>query len=153
MMGQFVKRAQMIDPQTLFVITGDHGERFTFAKEVDRRTNSGIPIIFYGAGIDSNWLVGNSNASNTANFSQAFASSLQIAPTLAELVGRFGDTYESLVPSIFDQSQFVFNHELWLDNEGYHEQKADLPEAYKDKIDELRTIAIWRVKRGNVLAQ
>lgn len=157
MMGHFVKNTQKIDPNTLFVITGDHGERFTFAKEVDRRTNSGIPIIFYGAGIDSNWLVDSSgefnasNVSNTSSFSSMFASSLQIAPTLAELVGRPGDTYESLVPSIFNQSSFVFNHELWLDSEGYHEQKDGLAEKYKQTIDELLTIAIWRVKRGNEL--
>ncbi|WP_295238210.1 LTA synthase family protein [Veillonella sp.] len=153
MMGQFVKKAQTVDPQTLFVITGDHGERFTFAKEVDRRTNSGIPIIFYGAGIDANWLASHKdgNESGTSNSPLAFASSLQIIPTLAELVGRPGDTYESLVPSIFDQGSFVFNHELWLDQTGYHEQKEGLPAMYKQKIDELRTIAIWRVKRGNVL--
>lgn len=136
MMGQFVKKAQTVDPQTLFVITGDHGERFTFAKEVDRRTNSGIPIIFYGAGIDANWLASHKdgNESGTSNSPLAFASSLQIIPTLAELVGRPGDTYESLVPSIFDQGSFVFNHELWLDQTGYHEQKEGLPAMYKQKL-------------------
>ncbi|SUP43896.1 LTA synthase family protein [Veillonella criceti] len=151
MMGQFVKRAQTLDPRTLFVITGDHGERFTFAKEVDRRTNSGIPIIFYGAGIDANWLASEKGVATGFGITNTFASSLQIAPTLAELVGRYGDTYESLVPSIFESTIFVFNHELWLDTAGYHEQKDDLSETYRQKIDELRTIAIWRVKRGNAL--
>lgn len=31
---------------TLFVITGDHSERFSFAKEQDTRTLSSIPCIF-----------------------------------------------------------------------------------------------------------
>ena len=44
--------------------------------------------------------------------------SIQIIPTLAELVGRPGQTYEAMVPSLFTQEEFVFNHRLYLDKNG-----------------------------------
>lgn len=34
------------DPSALFVITGDHSERFNFAREVGPNVASTIPIIF-----------------------------------------------------------------------------------------------------------
>lgn len=140
MMGRFVKGVESFDPEALFVVTGDHGERFTFAKEVDKRTNSGVPIIVYGKGIQHNWAL-----------PQQYASSLQLIPTLAELVGRPGDTYESLVPSLFEPTPFAFNHALWIDKDGYHSLEEGLNETQKTYITDLRTIAIWRIIKGNSL--
>ena len=80
------------DPSALFVITGDHSERFNFAREVGPNVASTIPIIFYGRDIHKDWLAPN-----------AFGMSIQIIPTLAELAGRPGQTYEAMVPSLFTQ--------------------------------------------------
>ena len=49
-----------------------------------------------------------------------FGMSIQIIPTLAELVGRTGQTYEAMVPSLFNQGPFVFNHRLWMDKTGIY---------------------------------
>lgn len=47
-MGEFSSKRQS---DSLFVITGDHSERFTFAHEKGPKVASTIPIIFYGQGI------------------------------------------------------------------------------------------------------
>ena len=138
-MGEFINREEQQDPTALFVITGDHSERFNFAHDVGTNVASTIPIIFYGRGIHKDWLAPN-----------AFGMSIQIIPTLAELAGRKGQTYEAMVPSLFSQEQFVFNHRLWLDNNGkVSEQNSQMPAAYGDVIRTMRELAAWRIKHGN----
>ena len=53
-MGEFISKEEQSDPTSLFVITGDHSERFTFAREQSANVFSTIPIIFYGQGIKKN---------------------------------------------------------------------------------------------------
>ena len=140
-MGDFIAREETADPSALFVITGDHSERFNFAREVGPNVASTIPIIFYGRGIHKDWLAPN-----------AFGMSIQIIPTLAELVGRPGQTYEAMVPSLFTQEEFVFNHRLYLDKSGkVLEQSASMPQSYGDMIKNMRELAAWRIKHGDVI--
>lgn len=139
-MGVFVKAVEGIDANALFVITGDHAERFTFAKEVDIKTQSGIPAIFYGQGIKKEWLAPDS-----------YGTAIQIIPTLAELVGRKGQTYESLLPSLFEPMPFAFNHRLWIDRTGLYDKQRDMPDSYKAIVSAYRDISLWRVLRGNQL--
>jgi phosphoglycerol transferase MdoB-like AlkP superfamily enzyme len=54
--GKFVEVAQKQQPQTLFVLTGDHGERFNFATQVSLEAQSGVPCIFYGPGVTKSLL-------------------------------------------------------------------------------------------------
>lgn len=69
---------------------------------------------------------------------------------MAELVGRPGQTYEAMVPSLFTQEEFVFNHRLYLDNSGkLIEQGTNMPKAYGDVIKNMRELAAWRIKHGN----
>ena len=102
-MGEFISKEEQSDPTSLFVITGDHSERFTFAREQSANVFSTIPIIFYGQGIKKEWLSQN-----------AFGMSIQIIPTLAELVGRTGQTYEAMVPSLFNQGPFVDGYKWYF---------------------------------------
>ena len=100
---------------------------------------STIPIIFYGRDIHKDWLAPN-----------AFGMSIQIIPTLAELAGRPGQTYEAMVPSLFTQEEFVFNHRLYLDKNGkVLEQSASMPQSYGDMIKNMRELAAWRIKHGD----
>jgi phosphoglycerol transferase MdoB-like AlkP superfamily enzyme len=141
--GVFVKDALDIAPNTLFAITGDHAERFAFAKDVDIKTFSAVPAIFYGQGIQKEWIDKNKIGSHT-----------QIIPTLVELIAGKGYKYSSVLPSLFDDtSNAAFNHYL-LAKEG---------KIYKldnaDKTDEVlkqtaaRTVTIWRVKKGNKIEE
>ena len=164
-MGEFVEETEKAVPDSLFVITGDHGERFSFAKEMDLQTLASIPCIFYGKGIDPAWLP-----------EKQFGSALQVAPTLAVLVGRKGDSYTSLVPDLLQKQDFVFNHRLWGDDTGMHEQslqeptpsvsgssnadtvktepaphqtKKSMTAANRKQIEQLRQITAWRILKGN----
>lgn len=137
-MGNFIKTVETDNPSTLFILTGDHSERFTFSKEVDYRTHSAIPIIIHGQGLNSKW-----------RLPQHYASSIQLIPTLAELVGEPGYIYESLVPSIFDDTPVVFNYNLFIDSNGYHKIPDDLEGDKYAYVKAISTIATWRVVRGN----
>ena len=138
-MGQFVEQTQKTFPDTLYIITGDHAERFNFAKEVDLQSLSSIPCLIYGKGIRKEWLA------------SSFGSSLQIAPTIAELVGRKGQSYCSLVPSLMHSEPYAFNHRLWVNKEGLHLQNDSMPQPLKNYIKNLRDISAWRLKKGNTL--
>ena len=166
-MGEFVETVERDVPESLFVITGDHAERFSFAKEMDLQSLSSIPCIFYGKGIDPAWMPKNQ-----------FGSALQVTPTIAALVGRKGDTYNSIVPDLMQKQDFVFNHQLWADRNGMYvqdlreeqepdsrlsfksrvdiereqyslERKKPLSEAERNHMVTLRQIAAWRILKGN----
>lgn len=137
-MGEFISKEEQSDPTSLFVITGDHSERFTFAHEEGPKVASTIPIIFYGQGIKKEWLSPN-----------AFGMSIQIIPTLAELVGRTGQTYEAMVPSLFNQGPFVFNHRLWMDKTGIYVEDEKMPQAYANSMKTMRELTAWRLKHGD----
>lgn len=137
-MGEFISKEEQSDPTSLFVITGDHSERFTFAHEEGPKVASTIPIIFYGQGIKKEWLS-----------QDAFGMSIQIIPTLAELVGRTGQTYEAMVPSLFNQGPFVFNHRLWMDKTGIYVEDEKMPQDYAKYMKTMRELAAWRLKHGD----
>ena len=139
-MGEFISKEEQSDPTSLFVITGDHSERFTFAREQSANVFSTIPIIFYGQGIKKEWLSQN-----------AFGMSIQIIPTLAELVGRTGQTYEAMVPSLFNQGPFVFNHRLWMDTNGIYLENEQMPQDYANSMKTMRELTAWRLKHGDVI--
>ena len=139
-MGEFISKEEQVDPTALFVITGDHSERFTFAREEGPKVASTIPIIFYGQGIKKEWLS-----------PDAFGMSIQIIPTLAELVGRTGQTYEAMVPSLFNQGLFVFNHRLWMDKSGIYLEDEKMPQAYANYMKTMRELTAWRLKNGDVI--
>ena len=134
-MGEFISKEEQSDPTSLFVITGDHSERFTFAREQSANVFSTIPIIFYGQGIKKEWLS-----------QDAFGMSIQIIPTLAELVGRTGQTYEAMVPSLFNQGPFVFNHRLWMNKTGIYLEDEKMPQAYANAMKTMRELTAWRLK-------
>lgn len=168
-MGEFVETVEKTVPESMFVITGDHAERFSFAKEMDLKSISSIPCIFYGKGINPTWMP-----------QDQFGSALQIAPTIAALAGRKGDTYSSLVPDLLQQQEFVFNHRLWANAAGMYEMKEEttlqtetkaketvaangqtettlqanrlqsgFTKTYRQRVNFLRQIAAWRILKGN----
>lgn len=136
-MGKFIRAAQSQDPSTLFVVTGDHAERFDFSRDVSLWAKSGIPCFFYGDGIGKDLF-----AAGTAG------SHLQIAPTLAELLLPPGGTYESLLPPL-TRSRRAFNHRLYLEDGRIGEQKDLQDAAFRQFIEAARTVAVWRATKGS----
>lgn len=135
-MGKFIERTEIKFPDTLFVITGDHSERFNFAKEEDLKTLSAIPCIFYGKGVDKNWFNDKSVGCH-----------MQIASTLAEMIAPHGFTYSAILPNMFENQNAVYNHRLWAYNGeiGLQSQNKQI-----EKIaDTARDISAWRILKGN----
>lgn len=133
--GEFIGEAEKIAPKSVFIITGDHSERFTFAKEQDARTRAAIPCIFYGYQITPELL---KDASVGCH--------MQLAGTLAEIYGEQGMQYSSILPSMFECSE-VFNYNLYgnMDIMESLSKHADM----QQKADNARSIAAWRVLKGN----
>ena len=137
-MGSFVRQTEKLKPDTLFVITGDHAERFTFSKDVDDKTLSAIPCIIYGQGVQRNWLPAN-----------ATGCAMQIMPTLAEIVGKPDMQYSSVLPGLFTNDKPVFNHCFYAWDDKIFSLNAKTPDDIKDRFDAAKKITAWRVVKGN----
>lgn len=135
-MGEFVAQAEKQLPDSLFIITGDHMERFSFAVEQDTRIMMSVPCIVYGQGVQKDWFKEN-----------AVGCHMQIAGTLAELFAPAGFTYSAMLPSMFE-SNFAFNHRLFAQNGEIKEQKNIDAQLLKE-INAMRKVAAWRVQKGN----
>lgn len=132
--GEFVKDIDNNNQDSLIVITGDHSERFTFAKEQNTEALSAVPCIFYGPGIKQFW------------FENAAGCHIQIAGTIAEMIAPAGFTYTALWPNMF-MEQSVFNHRLYADND-----RMDLLTRNKEincMADYAKSIAAWRILKGD----
>ena len=129
--GNFVKITEVVEPNSLFVITGDHSERFHFAKEQDVKTKSAIPCVFYGEGISkamfNNVQIGVHN---------------QIAGTIAELIAPAGFEYSAMMGNMFVENA-VFNHHLSADGNGIKSLNKDI--KLNKKAADVKKIAAWRV--------
>lgn len=138
--GELVRTIESAHPDTLFVITGDHSERFSFKSAEDTRTLSTIPCIFYGAGVAPEWFG-----------DKSVGTALQIAGTIAEIVAPPGFSYTALLPSMFS-AKTVFNHRLYA-TDGELAEIAQAPEEVRDYAANLRTIAAYYVLRGNKIVE
>lgn len=139
MMGEFIRHTEKSYPDALFIVTGDHAERFLYTKEMDLKTLSAVPAIIYGEGIDPNWLPKGAVGAHT-----------QLIPTLVELIAPVGTTYYSMVPSLFADGYSGYNYRLWVDREAIHLlSDKNTPKDVLDRVDAGKMIATWRVIKGN----
>ena len=136
-MGSFVRDTEKLKPDTLFVVTGDHAERFTFSKDVDDKTYSAIPCIIYGQGVQKDWLP-----------DDATGCAMQILPTLAEIAGQPNMQYSSILPSLFNNDTPVFNHKFYAWEDKIYDLNAKTPDSIKDRADAAKKITAWRVVKG-----
>lgn len=136
-MGDFVKAVEKKHSDSLFIITGDHSERFDFAIEQDGRTRSTIPCIFYGQGVQKNWFSENSVGCH-----------MQLAGTLAEILAPAGFEYNAMMDSMFINN-FVFNHNLFAqgDKLGTIDKLTD--KQQNEEIAAMRNVSAWRILKGN----
>lgn len=139
-MGRFVRQTEKLRPDTLFVVTGDHAERFTFSKDVDDKTLSAIPCIIYGQGVQKNWLP-----------AKATGCAMQIAPTLAEIIGKPDMQYSSILPSLFVNDKPVFNHRFYAWDDKIFDLNAKTSDDIKARSDAAKKITAWRVVKGNTI--
>lgn len=133
--GDFVHEVEKSRDDTLFIITGDHSERFSFKREESKRILSTIPCIFYGKYVTPDLFK-----------ADAVGTEIQLAGTLAEMLGEPGFSYMALVPSMFT-SDFAFNHNLFARGKelGAINTLAENEQSY---IEALRQIGAYYILRG-----
>ncbi len=129
--GDFVKTTEAVEPDSLFIITGDHSERFHFAREQATKTRTAIPCVFYGKGITKemfeNVKVGVHN---------------QLAGTIAELIAPAGFEYSAMLESMFNE-KVVYNGHLYATEDGVNTLNKN--KSVEDKVAEAKKVAAWRV--------
>lgn len=142
--GDMVRAIEKRDKTALFVITGDHSERFSFVRSESIKVKSIVPCIFYGAGVEK--------ARKTIDTGSA----IQIPATLVELIAPVGHEYCSLLPGMLNQPDgaFVFNERMYVvggqvgirTDEGMEKLEPDS----KKIIDAGNKLsAYWLIKGGN----
>lgn len=141
-MGDFVKKVEEIYPDSLFVITGDHSERFDFAIEQDTMTKSTIPCIFYGQGVQQSWFGDDSIGCH-----------MQLPATLAEMLGDKEFKYSSLMPSFYNQDSYIFNYRIYVKDGKIGEVSKLEDKQLKEYTDSMRGIGAWRVLKGNLIKE
>ncbi len=133
--GAFVKTTEAVEPNSLFIITGDHSERFHFAKEQATKTRTAIPCVFYGKGITKemfeNVKVGVHN---------------QLAGTIAELIAPAGFEYSAIMENMFKEN-VVYNYYLYADEREISNLSKDV--VINNNAVESRLISSWRILKGN----
>lgn len=134
--GNLVKQMETNFPDTLFVITGDHSERFAFDKEQSNKIRSAVPCIFYGQGVNPQWFNETSIGCHQ-----------QIPATLAEILGPKNFTYSAMLPSMFE-SKNCFSASFILDEKGLQSTKL-LTKPQRQYLTTFRELAAQRILNGN----
>lgn len=141
-MGEFVKKAERKRPDSLFIITGDHSERFDFAIEQDISTKSTIPCIFYGKGVQQSWFG-----------EKSIGCHMQLPATLAEMLGDKGFKYSSMISSLYNQSNYVFNYRIYIKDGNIGEVSKLEDKRLREYTESMRSIGAWRVLKGNLIGK
>lgn len=134
--GNMVRSVKEKFSDTLFVITGDHSERFLFKKELNDYYRGAVPCVFYGENVNKQWFN-----------EQSVGCHQQIPATLAEILGDKGFSYSSFLPSMF-VNDFAYNHDLWLDKNGLHKNTL-VSKEQRNLINSIRDLAAQRLLNGN----
>ena len=154
---KFVKMAKEKFPDSIFIIVGDHGDRYNIDKTPSTYERYGIPFIVTGKGIHKGILLADSAGSQ-----------IDIIPTLLEIIAPKGFNYMSIGRSLTRDNRRGVNYGFWITRQAIG--KADtvplVPEAInggeppviddmamQDYINAVRSISWWRPKYGAILDQ
>ena len=154
MLTEFIQRAKAKYPDSLFIVIGDHADRYNIDKTPSLYERYAIPLIITGRGVHKGILS-----------KQAAGSQIDVVPTLLELIAPPDFSYCSLGQSLTRGNAVGVNYGFWITDD--YIGKADaakfapesirgaLPEldeaALRDYIDAVRSISWWRPKYGPVL--
>lgn len=150
-MAKFVSSIRNQYPDSLFILTGDHGMRLNIESNPSLQRKICIPIVISGPGISpALFLQGNA------------ASQLQIVPTLIELISPKDFSYYSLLPSMTLKNQYAANGEYWMVNQTMGSRlnseisppdSSDISLRNPQWEKALLAVSWWRVMKGNSILQ
>ncbi len=152
---RFVEAVQQRYPDSLFVLVGDHGDRYNLEKQPPLYVRYGIPFILTGRGVHKGLLP-----------AEAAGSQIDIVPTLIELIAPAGFNYMALGRSLTENRRGV-NYGFWITGQAIGKADtvplkaealqpgAEAPaiddQAMQDYINAIRSISWWRPKYGPLL--
>lgn len=149
---EFVQRMYKQYPESIFIITGDHADRFNIETNPSMYERYVIPCVFYGNGIQRQILPPN-----------AAGGQLNIMPTLIELIAPRGFVYYSVVESMTKPSKLGINRDFWIESDNIGKNSFAVSETItgektaqseydssrvKQDIDAVQGISWWMVKNG-----
>ena len=153
-LAAFVRAAKEKFPKSLFVIVGDHADRYNIEKTPSLYERYAIPFILTGYGVQKGLLTDG-----------AAGSQIDIAPTLVEMIAPLGFRYEAVGRSLTRGNRRGVNYGFWITHEAIG--KADIvplvgepiqgrsgildEEAMQDYINAVRALSWWRPKYGSLL--
>lgn len=153
-LAKFVKEAKEKFPDSLFIIVGDHGDRYNLEKQPKTYERYGIPFVVVGRGIHKGTLLKDSAGSQ-----------IDIMPTIYELIAPEGFEYMALGSSLTTTNNRGVNYGFFITRNAIG--KADtvplVPEplvdsqpqiddqAMQDYCNAIRAISWYRPKYGAIL--
>ena len=153
-LAAFIRAAKEKFPASLFVIVGDHADRYNIEKTPSLYERYAIPFILTGHGVRKDLLD-----------AEAAGSQIDIAPTLIELIAPQGFHYASVGRSLTRGNRRGVNYGFWITHnaigrtdtipliaEPIKDRPAALDEeAMQDYINAVRALSWWRPKYGPML--
>ena len=154
-LSEFVLEMYKQYPDSLFIITGDHADRWTLNPNPSLYERLAVPLVILGRGINKDLLP-----------SDAAGSHMDIAATLLELILPKGETYYALGHSLLNGNCCGLHAYYWLGRgvlgELSSEKHEILPGAEDISLEEDKqirsilhdeqTVTAWRVLHGLSLA-
>ncbi|WP_243650554.1 LTA synthase family protein [Anaerospora hongkongensis] len=152
---EFIQMMYNKYPDSLFVITGDHGDRVNLETNPALYERYAVPLVFYGQGVTKEML-----PKKTAG------SHIDIGATLIELIAPKGFEYYSVGESLTTGKTLGTNDQLWItpDYIGRIEsgtaealswaQPNGVPlsaEVIRQEADAKRGLSWWRIAHGKII--
>lgn len=151
--AEFVIKMKQKNPESLFIITGDHADRTNISKTPTIFERYTIPLVVYGPGIHKQVIP-----------QDAAGSHINIAATLIELIAPQGFEYYSLGDSLTRGSKTGFSHNIWItpdaigkipvqNTESFDGAARDSVkhESIQQTIDAMRALSWWRIEKGKIV--
>ena len=153
-LAAFIRAAKEKFPDSIFLVVGDHADRYNIEKTPTLYERYAIPFILTGHGIRKGLLL-----------DDAAGSQIDIAPTLIELIAPRGFRYEAVGRSLTRNNRRGVNYGFWITHSAIG--KADTvpfvaepikgrsaaidEESLQDYINAVRALSWWRPKYGPLL--
>ncbi|WP_196603251.1 LTA synthase family protein [Pectinatus haikarae] len=152
MLADFIDAMKNKYPDSLFIIVGDHADRYNIEKNPSMYKRYAIPFIINGRGISRNLLP-----------KDAAGSQIDIFPTLVELIAPKGFTYYSVGRSLTLNNKIGANYAFAITNNsiGKTEEDQFIPEVFAETgttqdsaailqyADAIRAVSWWKAEYGD----
>ena len=151
--ARFIKAAEKKYPNSLFIVMGDHADRYNMEKIPSNYRRYAVPFIIHGEGIKKGLL-----------HEKSAGSHIDIAPTIVELIAKRNFEYCSLGKSLSENLcavnyGFFMTRDIMgqtdkipLDYEKISNDEVDFnQEETQNHINAIRAISWWRGKYGNMI--